>query len=158
MTLPVGVVYRPLGSTDIPALESMLLPLLSGNWSPAALLALGNSTHHCRVLCSIDESEAALLGFAEFTVVTDEGELLNLAIDAEAQGCGLGRALLDSVLDELRHRSCTRCFLEVRRSNDAAIALYTSSGFTLAGVRKGYYPPPHAAAKAEDALLYSRSL
>ena len=158
MTLPVGVVYRPLRSTDIEALEAMLPPLLSGNWSQAALLALVDSTHHCRVLCSIDESEDALLGFAEFTVVTDEAELMNLAIDAEVQGCGLGRALLAAVIDELRDRRCTRCFLEVRRSNDAAIALYVSAGFALGGVRKGYYPPLQAAAKAEDALLYSLDL
>lgn len=158
MALPAGVVYRPLRVADFPALAQMLPPLLPGNWSAETLQALLISSHHCRVLCSADESDDALLGFAEFTVVTDESEVLNLAIDSEVQGCGLGRALLRAVLVEARDQGCTRCFLEVRRSNDVAIALYTAEGFALEGVRKGYYPPRQPDVQAEDALLYSLRL
>jgi ribosomal-protein-alanine N-acetyltransferase len=38
--------------------------------------------------------------------------------------------------------------LEVRRSNDAAIALYRSAGFSENGVRRGYYSD-----NGEDAAL-----
>lgn len=158
MALPAGVLYRPLRAGDFAALESMLPPLLPGNWSATGLLQLLDSTHHCRVLCSADDSDDALLGFVEFTVVADECELLNLAIDPEVQGCGLGRALLDAMLQEARTLGCVRCLLEVRRSNDIAVALYASQGFVLDGVRKGYYPPRQSQAVAEDALLYSRTL
>jgi ribosomal protein S18 acetylase RimI-like enzyme len=40
-----------------------------------------------------------------------------------------------------------RVFLEVRRSNAAAIGLYERSGFRPVGVRRGYYASPR-----EDAL------
>ena len=43
-------------------------------------------------------------------------------------------------------------------SNEAAIALYASEGFVLAGVRKSYYPPRQPQAQSEDALLYSLTL
>lgn len=155
MALPAGVAYRPLRVADFAALSRMLPPLLPGNWSPEALQGLLISSHHCRVLSSTDESDDVLLAFAEFTVVMDEGELLNLAVHTEVQGCGLGRALLSAVLEEARALGCVRCFLEVRRSNDAAIALYTGVGFALEGVRKAYYPPRQQGAVAEDALLYS---
>ena len=158
MVLPAGVMYRPLRRGDFPALARMLPPLLPGNWSPEALQALLLSSHHCRILCSVDESDDVLLGFAEFTVVTDESELLNLAVDAEVQGCGLGRALLLAVLDEVRDQGCARCYLDVRRSNDAAIALYSSAGFVLGGVRKAYYPSQRPNAQAEDALQYALTL
>lgn len=158
MALPAGVLYRPLRTPDFSALALMLPPLLQGDWSPLVLQGLLVSSHHCRVLCSSDESADALLGFAEFTVVTDECELLNLAIDPDVQGCGLGRALLRAVLQEARDRGCVHCFLEVRRSNDAAIALYTGEGFVLQGVRKGYYAARTPQQAAEDALLYARAL
>lgn len=158
MALPAGVRYRPLRVADFPALSRMLPPLLPGNWSPEALQALLISSHHCRVLCSTDEANAVLLGFAEFTVVMDESELLNLAVAADVQGCGLGRALLQAVLDEVRALDCVRCCLEVRRSNDVAMALYTDLGFELEGVRKAYYPPRPPDTQAEDALLYGLAL
>lgn len=158
MGLPAGVLYRPLCVADIPSLISMLPSLLPGNWSSEGLHELLMSTHHCRVLCRADQSGAALLGFAEFTVVAEEGELLNLAIAGETQRAGLGRALLQAVLAELRARGCARCFLEVRRSNAAAIALYDTGGFVLEGVRKGYYPARQPQTQPEDALLYSLTL
>ena len=46
---------------------------------------------------------------------------------------------------------CVRATLEVRRSNDAARALYEGFGFQLAGVRPDYYTDP-----VEDALILWR--
>ena len=158
MTLPAGVRYRPLRAGDFAALEVMLPPLLSGNWSATALLRLLDSAHLSRVLTSDDESDDALLGFVEFTVVGDECELLAIAIDPEVQGCGLGRALLLAMLEEARKSGCERCFLEVRRSNNTAVALYSAAGFELSGVRKGYYAASETRPQAEDALLYSINL
>ncbi|MGA0806249.1 MAG: ribosomal protein S18-alanine N-acetyltransferase [Pseudohongiellaceae bacterium] len=158
MALPAGVLYRPLRVADFPALAAMLPALLPGDWSAGSLQGLLISTHHCRVLCSAEESGDALLGFAEYTLVADEGELLNLAIDSEVQGRGLGRALLRATLDELREKGARRCLLEVRRSNDPAIALYTREGFGLDGVRKAYYTPRRPQELPEDALLYSLRL
>ena len=158
MTLPAGIHYRALCPDDCSALSEMLPPLLAGNWSQDQLLNLLATAHSCRVLCEATPSDEALLGFAEFMVVADEAELLALAIDGEVQGCGLGKALLGAVLDEMRANGCTRCHLEVRRSNEAAIALYTGLGFELSGIRKGYYPAGPGQQVPEDALLYSLTL
>lgn len=158
MTVPAGIHYRALRPADCAALGKMLPSVLAGNWSQEQLLNLLTTAHSCRVLCEATPSDEALLGFAEFMVVADEAELLALAIDAEVQGCGLGRALLSAVLDEMRTNGCTRCHLEVRRSNEAAIALYTGQGFELSGIRKGYYPAGPGQQAPEDALLYSLTL
>ncbi|MEQ8952971.1 MAG: ribosomal-protein-alanine N-acetyltransferase, partial [Gammaproteobacteria bacterium] len=47
------------------------------------------------------------------------------------------------------------CFLEVRPSNNSAIALYKSMGFVQIGQRKNYYPGVNG---REDAILMSRTL
>ncbi len=55
------------------------------------------------------------------------------------------------VLREGATLGATRATLEVRRSNEQARALYERFGFTVAGVRRGYYTNPR-----EDALVLWR--
>lgn len=90
-----------------------------------------------------------LLGFAIFSSVLDESELLDCVVDPDRQGEGLGRYMLEMLLPEVESFS-GRVYLEVRESNAAAIALYHSTGFVEVGCRKGYYP---VAGGREDALL-----
>jgi ribosomal-protein-alanine N-acetyltransferase len=65
-----------------------------------------------------------------------EYEIHTIGVDPGHQGRGIGRCMLDALLniaaDSVVH-------LEVRTDNDAAIALYRSVGFAQVGVRKRYY-------------------
>jgi ribosomal-protein-alanine N-acetyltransferase len=94
-----------------------------------------------------------LLGYAMCSLVADEGEILNIAVTDDQRGKGLGRRLLDALLDYLKKGGATTVFLEVRRSNEAAIALYRACGFKPLGVRPSYYSEPR-----EDALTMSLEL
>lgn len=145
-----AVLVRKLTARDIPLLQAELAA-----WLPAHLDAA--AAHHHRVLVQPLPDGDELLGIAEYQQVLDEGHLLGIAIVPAQQRRGLGMHLLQAVLGEMRAGGCTRCLLEVRRSNVAAQALYLRAQFTLDGVRKDYYPPL-AAGQREDALLYSRSL
>ena len=62
-----------------------------------------------------------------------------MAIHPSEQGKGLGYALLDHSIAQLKN-SPIQIFLEVRESNKAAIALYEKSGFHQIDLRKNYYP------------------
>ena len=94
-----------------------------------------------------------LVGYCFSYLVMDELHVLNLAIHPEWQGRGLGRLLLESVLERAVSRGAAYVTLEVRRSNLIAQSLYTSLGFTEAGVRKNYYRD-----NGEDALVLDREL
>jgi len=63
------------------------------------------------------------------------------------RGRGLGRVLMDALIDVARRWGSERVFLEVRESNAAAISLYENSGFEVVGRTKGYFRNPR-----EDAL------
>jgi [ribosomal protein S18]-alanine N-acetyltransferase len=78
------------------------------------------------------------VGFALSRVIIDECELMLLAVKAESQRVGVGRELLDAVIDDARAARAVSVFLEVRSGNPA-ISLYSSVGFVEVGRRRGYY-------------------
>ncbi|MEZ5741097.1 MAG: ribosomal protein S18-alanine N-acetyltransferase [Burkholderiaceae bacterium] len=95
--------------------------------------------------------EARIIGYALVMRVLDEAHLLNLSIAASRQRGGLGRRLLQWVLDNTARQGASGLFLEVRPSNEIARELYVSTGFVQIGVRRNYYPAP--ANEREDALV-----
>ena len=126
---------------DVLAIEQSVqaYPWTRGNFTDAL-----NSGY----LCYVDQGEGELVGFAILMPGVDEAELLNIGVAACHQRKGLGRQLLEAMLDTAEQRRLFRVFLEVRASNAAAIAMYRSTGFAEVGVRRGYYG--HG---SEDALV-----
>jgi [ribosomal protein S18]-alanine N-acetyltransferase len=91
-----------------------------------------------------------LSGFISGRRVADEGEILNLAVKQHQRRHGVGKALVQSLLEIFARESVLQVFLEVRESNAHAIAFYQSLGFHQAGRREGYYRDP-----VESALVFS---
>ncbi|NEO25351.1 MAG: ribosomal protein S18-alanine N-acetyltransferase [Kamptonema sp. SIO4C4] len=89
-----------------------------------------------------------LLGVGCFWAILEEAHITLLAIHPDYHRQGLGQLLLLALLDKGVKRGLERATLEVRASNEAAIALYGKFGFRIAGRRKGYYPKTQ-----EDALI-----
>lgn len=81
-------------------------------------------------------------GFLLGRAVAGEAEILTLAVAPEARRRGLGRKLVMRFLYQARLRGADRAFLEVSAENAQAMALYLSTGFVPAGVRRGYYQTP----------------
>ena len=77
-------------------------------------------------------------GFALYRTISDEAELLLLAVDPEFRRRGIGRMLLDQFLDQARDSGAGRVHLEVREGNPAVI-MYRLAGFSLVGRRHKYY-------------------
>jgi ribosomal-protein-alanine N-acetyltransferase len=92
-----------------------------------------------------------VVGFCSFWRVLDELHINNLAVLPDVRRAGVATALLTYVLDHGAGLGARRATLEVRRSNEAARLLYERFGFTVAGVRHGYYTKP-----VEDALVLWR--
>ena len=71
--------------------------------------------------------------------VADELHLLDMASHPEQRRRGHARTLLSKLVAHARSERKRLLLLEVRQSNQAAIALYRSTGFQTTGVRRGYY-------------------
>jgi ribosomal-protein-alanine N-acetyltransferase len=92
-----------------------------------------------------------IVGYCAFWRVHDELHINNLAVAPAYRRLGVAAALLAGVLQEGRRLGADRAMLEVRRSNTVALRVYERFGFTVTGVRPGYYSHP-----VEDALVLWR--
>ena len=74
-----------------------------------------------------------------FSVVTDECELLFIAVNPTQKRQGIALQLLHSLINHCQAMMVENIFLEVRESNFPAIALYRAAGFLVTGRRENYY-------------------
>jgi ribosomal-protein-alanine N-acetyltransferase len=103
--------------------------------------------------CWVYESSEGVVGYGIMSVGAGECHLLNLCIHPDYQRRGLGRHMIEKLIDTARHHRARMAFLEVRQSNRGAYCLYQKLGFDEVGVRKDYYP---ARSGREDAFILAR--
>ena len=133
--IPVAEDLEILQPADIPALVDLEHVLFPGDspWNEdmfAAELKAGNHYVVHR------DDDGVVDGYAGLAISRDEAEVHAIGVRPAAQGNGLGRKLLRQLISAAGDR---RLLLEVRTDNAAAIALYTSEGFTRLGIRRRYY-------------------
>lgn len=101
------------------------------------------------------ECEGKVTSFAIVAMHTDECHLLNLCVHPRYQHQGLGQHMLCYVMHSAKQLGAMMIYLEVRESNERAIALYKKAGFQQIGTRKDYYA---AMEGREDALIFAKDL
>lgn len=104
--------------------------------------------------CWVCEEDKQILGYCIMTMGVGEAHVLNLSVAKEQQGQGVGRRMMEILIDVAKGEAETM-FLEVRPSNEGAIALYRKLGFNEIGTRKGYYPAENG---REDAIMFALEL
>lgn len=101
----------------------------------------------------VAETEQQVIGYIGVWIIFDRAEITTLAVHPAYRRQGLGRRLLEQAIQDATAAECELMTLEVRQSNQAAIALYEKVGFTIVSVRKDYYQDNH-----EDAWLMMKGL
>ena len=89
-----------------------------------------------------------VVGYVGSQSSIDETDIMNIAVHPDWRRRGIAEKLIDCLIAELKKRGSHALMLEVRVSNDSAIALYEKLGFQQVGCRKNYYRNPK-----EDALI-----
>jgi len=105
--------------------------------------------------CLVYELESKVVAYGVMSVASGESHILNICVDDQYQQRGIGRQLLQRLLQMAQKLEAECSFLEVRPKNLAAVKLYESEGFLELAVRKNYYP---AAQGREDALVMRKVL
>lgn len=100
--------------------------------------------------CWVLEDEGEIVGYGLLSVAANEAHILNLCIKPEKQRQGLGRRMMEHLIEQAKKLMTHSVYLEVRVSNHGAFDLYQKLGFSVIGHRKDYYP--HMDGR-EDALV-----
>jgi len=119
-------------------LESLLFPG-DDPWPTAAFVRELAADHNHYVAARTD-ADGILIGYGGISRLGRtppfEYEIHTIGVDPAYQGRGIGRRLLDKLLNVA---AGAVVHLEVRTDNAPAIALYRSVGFADVGLRRRYY-------------------
>ena len=142
---------RLMRDDDLDAIMQIESTIYSHPWTRGNFSDSLNSGYSAWVL----KADQKMIGYALLMMVLDEAHLLNLSVAKQQQKQGLGRYLLQHMLQIAKNHKAANMFLEVRPSNISAIALYEKLGFCEIAVRRGYYSADPAKFKSgrEDAIL-----
>ncbi|HEV7849847.1 MAG TPA: ribosomal protein S18-alanine N-acetyltransferase [Mycobacterium sp.] len=133
------VVYGELGPGDAARCAELEAQLFEGDdpWPAAAFLRELAAQHIHYVAARADDKLVGYAGIARLGRKPPyEYEIHTIGVDPAYQGQGVGRQMLDRMLE---FAGDDTVYLEVRTDNTAAIAMYQSAGFVNVGLRKRYY-------------------
>ena len=103
----------------------------------------------------VAEQERQVFAYMVLMLGYEEGHVLNLTVAPEWRRRGIATELLLHAAYTARCHRAEALFLEVRPSNQGALALYRQMGFSELGVRRRYYP---AVDGREDAIVMRLAL
>ncbi len=119
-------------------------------WSSQSFLETLSYQQH---IFLVYEEADTVKGYIGVYVAADEGEITGIAIHPEYRKQKIGTKLFHFALSEAENASIKKIYLEVRTSNQSAIAFYNELGFEIDGIRKGFYSNPK-----EDGVVMHFSL
>lgn len=135
MTNPV---LRPMTAEDIRAVHDLEVATFPTDAWPVELFEAELAQEQTRDYW-VYEAEGRILGYAGLCTVLPFADVQTIAIHPEARGRGLGRALMQVLIDRAGELQARDVMLEVRRDNPVAIDLYLSLGFSKIHERPKYY-------------------
>ena len=134
-----------MNESHVPAVAALEKICFSDPWSENSV---ASELKNKLALWLVAEENGAVAGYIGSQTCTDESDVMNVAVHPDFRRRGIGEALVNVLVAELKAMGSHCLTLEVRASNAPAIALYEKMGFHEIGRRKNYYRNPK-----EDALI-----
>ncbi|MCI9164233.1 MAG: ribosomal protein S18-alanine N-acetyltransferase [Lachnospiraceae bacterium] len=139
---------RRMEPRDLEEVAGLEQVCFTENWSYRLLEA---GIHSPYDLYFVWEQEGRVWGYCCLRLLAGEGEIQRIAVLPEYRRLGVGRKMMEAMVNHAIRDRAYAISLEVRAGNLAARKLYESFGFAAEAVRKGYYHNP-----PEDALIMWR--
>lgn len=143
---PLVPTFRPMDVIDLQAVLAIEQEAYAFPWTLGNFRDCLESGYSCWVM----EVGGELVGYSILMAAVGEGHILNCCVRPSWQGRGLGRQIMQRMLNSAPDYGVECLFLEVRPSNLRAMALYQRLGFEAVGLRRHYYPAEQG---REDALV-----
>ena len=134
-----------MSSSHIEEIAKLEKECFSSPWSEEGLKTeLDNSfARFFVVICNGD-----VAGYIGSHNILGEVYITNVAVFSDFRRNGVGKELVEFLVNQMKSENADFVTLEVRKSNANAISLYEKCGFEKVGERKDFYEKPR-----EDAVL-----
>ncbi|RJP55553.1 MAG: GNAT family N-acetyltransferase [Anaerolineaceae bacterium] len=130
-SLPEGLLLRPMKESDLPAVGQVDTDAFDPLWR-ISLDSLRRAFSQS-ISAAVIESSGGLLGYQLSTGKPDGCHLARLAVRKEAQGFGLGAALVGDLIRQMRRRGAGLITVNTQNDNRSSMALYQKMGFARTG-------------------------
>jgi len=149
---------KPMQLADIPQVIAVEQAAYTMQWPQKAYeheLTQNKLAHYfvLRTTLLTNSTESDLIGMAGFWLIADEAHISTIAVYPAWRRRGLGEWLLVNIIEDAQNLGAIVATLEVRPSNQAALALYQKYDFAEVGRRFHYYSDNN-----EDALILTTPL
>ena len=131
------MIIRPATERDLPAMLAIENVCFDAPWTNDHFRYELFQNPYAFVF--VAELDAHILGYIDWWITFEVGQVNNLAVHPNVRGKGIGKTLLQDVLKRFKDAQCERVTLEVRVHNDPAIKLYEQFGFQKLHLKKNYY-------------------
>jgi [ribosomal protein S18]-alanine N-acetyltransferase len=148
---PAALEVRPMLDIDVSAVVAVESASYQFPWSEGIFRDCLRVGYVCRVI----DVGGDIAGYAIMSLGAGEAHILNICVREDFRSRGVGRSVLNYLVDRARTAGMQDAYLEVRPSNVSAIRLYVAMGFEQVGIRRGYY---QAVNGREDAVVLRRRL
>lgn len=138
-----SVTIRRMAESDLEIISSIERDVFTDPWS---LNAFKTDLNNDMALPMVAEFENKIVGYSNIYIVAGKAQIANFAVAPGFRNRGVGRLLMNEIVDRAEEKKCRVIFLEVRESNTPALELYKSYGFHASGQRKDYYSKPQESA------------
>jgi ribosomal-protein-alanine N-acetyltransferase len=142
---------RSMTQSDLDAVMAIETAIYDYPWTRGIFQDCMRVGYHCHVF----QQDHDIKAYSVLSVGAAEAHVLTLCVRPDSQKQGLGRMMMDHMIDLASQAGAETMLLEVRPSNEHAVRLYHQLGFNEVGFRPDYYP---SAEGREDALIMARSL
>ena len=139
------ITFSDIAPSDAKSLAELDKECFSVPWSEKSF---SNEAENQSAIYVIAKKDNTIVGYAGLWQVLDEGQITNIAVKKDFRRKKIASSMICELIKRAIQNNISRLTLEVRKSNTAAIALYTSCGFQPVGERKNYYHSP-----TENAVL-----
>lgn len=139
------LLIREMEASDVEAASKIESEAFSMPWSARDFLEMVEADY---AFYYVAEADGKVVGCCGIRNMAGEGEITNVVVAADYREKGIGRKMMEYMLERAKENGMGDCTLEVRVGNRPAIRLYESLGFKGEGVRPGFYDRPK-----EDALI-----
>ncbi len=146
---PGGLRIRRLALRDLNMVGAMESLAFGSPWRVSSYARAVSDSNQWFVVAELD---GQVVGYAGFWLENGRAHIAKLAVHPAYRRRGIGSALLQQMIDQIRHIGYNEAFLEVRRSNVEAQELYRRFGFHFERVQPNAYPND-----GEDALILARN-